>query len=66
MSKSYNNITDISTTNLFRMLEDINFQDKDNQTMIKAELAFRNSKLDWNQTDNMKAFNKMTNIWSGK
>ena len=66
MSKSYNNITDISTTNLYRMLEMDRYQDKDSQTMIKAELAFRNSKLDWHQNDNINAFNKMTNIWRGR
>ena len=66
MSKSYNNITDISTSNLYRMLEMERFQDDASQKMIKSELSFRNSKLDWHQNDNINAFNKMTNMWKGR
>ena len=66
MSKTYNNIQDVTTSNLYRMLEMDRFQDSESQTMIKAELAFRNHKLDWNAEDNIKSFNKMTNLWSGK
>ena len=47
------------------MLEMDRYQDKDSQTMIKVEIAFRNTKLDWSETDNMNAFNKMTNMWKG-
>lgn len=65
MSKTYNNIQDVSTSNLYRMLEMDRFQDSASQTMIKAEIAFRNSKLDWHQNDNINAFNKMTNMWRG-
>ena len=41
MTKKYNNIEDISTSNLHRMLEMDRFQDDDSQKMIKDELKFR-------------------------
>ena len=43
MTKKYNNIEDISTSNLHRMLEMDRFQDDDSQKMIKDELKFRES-----------------------
>ena len=43
MEKKYNNIEDISTSNLYRMLEMDRFQDDDSQKMIKDELKFRES-----------------------
>ena len=42
MSKTYNNIQDVATGNLYKMLDDARYQDKDSQTMIKSELNFRN------------------------
>ena len=41
--EKYNNIRDISTSNLYRMLEMDRFQDDDSQKMIKDELKFRES-----------------------
>ena len=41
-SKTYNNIQDVATGNLYKMLDDARYQDKDSQTMIKSELNFRN------------------------
>ena len=45
----YNNITDISTSNLYKMLDDVRYQDTDNQTMIKAEISFRTNTTPLNQ-----------------
>ena len=42
MEKKYNNIQDVSTSNLYRMLEMDRFQDDGSQKMIKNELKFRN------------------------
>ena len=42
MNKTYNNIQDVATSNLYKMLDDARYQDKDSQTMIKSELNFRN------------------------
>jgi len=42
MSKIYNNIQELATGNLYKMLNDDRYQDKDSQTMIKSELNFRN------------------------
>ena len=42
MNKTYNNIQDVATGSLYKMLDDVNYQDKDSQTMIKSELNFRN------------------------
>ena len=44
--KKYNNITDVSTNNLYKMLNDVRYQDSDSQTMIKTELMFRTND-DW-------------------
>ena len=41
MSKKYNNISDVSTNNLYKMLDDVKYQDADNQAMIKSEISFR-------------------------
>ena len=54
MSKTYNNIQDVSTDNLYKMLNMDRYQDKDSQTMIKAELSFRSLNM---------SFNNMTNIF---
>ena len=53
----YNNITDVSTTNLMRMLEMERFQDRDSQKMIQDELKFRNSGM---------SFDDMTNTFKGR
>ena len=42
MSKIYNNIQELATGNLYKMLNDDRYQDKDSQIMIKSELNFRN------------------------
>jgi len=47
--KKYNNITDISTSNLYKMLDDVRYQDTDSQTMIKAEISFRTNTTPLNQ-----------------
>ena len=39
--QKYNNIEDVSISNLYRMLEMDRFQDDDSQKMIKDELKFR-------------------------
>tara|TARA_R100001079_G_C4401502_1_gene131615 strand:- start:434 stop:676 length:243 start_codon:yes stop_codon:yes gene_type:complete len=41
MNKKYNNISDVSTNNLYKMLDDVKYQDADNQAMIKSEISFR-------------------------
>tara|TARA_R100000353_G_C6445727_1_gene179844 strand:+ start:547 stop:726 length:180 start_codon:yes stop_codon:yes gene_type:complete len=43
MIKKYNNIQDISITNLWKMLDMDRYQDDDSQKMIKDELKFRES-----------------------
>jgi hypothetical protein len=53
----YNNITDVSTTNLMRMLKMNRFQDRDSQKMIQDELKFRNSGM---------SFDDMTNTFKGR
>jgi hypothetical protein len=53
----YNNITDVSTTNLMRMLKMDRFQDRDSQKMIQDELKFRNSGM---------SFDDMTNTFKGR
>ena len=53
----YNNITDVSTTNLMRMLKMERFQDRDSQKMIQDELKFRNSGM---------SFDDMTNTFKGR
>ena len=57
MEKKYNNIEDISTSNLYRMLEMDRFQDNDSQKMIKDELKFRDIGL---------SFDDVVNVFKGK
>tara|TARA_Y100000592_G_C5269250_1_gene221051 strand:+ start:211 stop:396 length:186 start_codon:yes stop_codon:yes gene_type:complete len=38
----YNNIQNVTTDNLYKMLSLKEFQDDDNQKMIKDEIKFRN------------------------
>ena len=45
----YNNITDVSTSNLYKMLDDVRYQDSDSQSMIKAEISFRTNETFINQ-----------------
>lgn len=45
----YNNITDVSTSNLYKMLDNVRYQDSHNQTMIKAEISFRTNTTPLNQ-----------------
>jgi len=52
----YNNITDVSTTNLMRMLDMKRFQDRDSQKMIQDELKFTNNGL---------SFDDMVNTFKG-
>ena len=47
--KKYNNIADISTNNLYKMLNDVRYQDSDSQTMIKAEISFRTNTTPLNE-----------------
>jgi hypothetical protein len=56
MSKTYNNIQDVSTSNLYRMLEMERFQDSASQTMIKSELSFRQNGL---------SFDEMVKVFKG-
>ena len=48
----YNNITDVSTTNLIKMLGMDRFQDRDSQKMIQDELKFRNSGMSFDDMIN--------------
>jgi hypothetical protein len=57
MEKKYNNIEDISTSNLYRMLEMDRFQDNDSQKMIKDELKFRDIGL---------SFDDVVNVFKGE
>ena len=57
MEKKYNNIEDISTSNLYRMLEMGRFQDDDSQKMIKDELKFRGIGL---------SFDDMISVFKGE
>lgn len=59
MEKKYNNIEDISTSNLYRMLEMDRFQDDDSQKMIKDELKFRESIIGL-------YFDDMVNVFKGE
>ena len=53
MAKKYNNIQDISTTNLYKMLSLNNFQDAASQKMIKDEIKFRNEPVTQDQMINI-------------
>ena len=57
MTKKYNNIEDISTSNLYRMLKMDRFQDDDSQKMIKDELKFRDIGL---------SFDDVVNVFKGE
>jgi len=46
---TYNNIEDISTDNLLKMLQMPKYQSSDYQKMIKDELKFRNEGLSFNK-----------------
>jgi len=54
--KIYNNIQDVSTSNLYKMLEMERFQDEAKQQMIKNELSFRKNGL---------SFDEMTKLFKG-
>ena len=56
---TYNNIEDISTDNLLKMLQMPNYQSDDYQKMIKDELKFRN-----NENEGL-SFNKMIAVFKG-
>ena len=56
MEKKYNNIEDISTSNLYRMLEMDRFKDDKSQKMIKDELKFRETGM---------SFDEMINVFKG-
>ena len=53
MSKKYNNIRDVATTNLYKMLSLKNFQDKASQKMIKDEIKFRKEGVTMQQMINI-------------
>ena len=53
MAKKYNNIQDISTTNLYKMLSLNNFQDAASQKMIEDEIKFRNEPVTQDQMINI-------------
>ena len=53
MTKKYNNIQDVSTTNLYKMLSLKNFEDKDSQKMIKDEIKFRDEPVTQQQMVNI-------------
>ena len=44
-----NNIQDVSTSNLYKMLSLKQFQDNQSQKMIKDEIKFRNEPITMNQ-----------------
>ena len=44
---NYNNIEDVSTSNLYKMLEMPRYQSKDYQQMIKSEIKFREMSNSW-------------------
>ena len=62
--KKYNNIADISTSNLYKMLDNVRYQDSDSQSMIKAEISFRTNETFINQmftnAINVNAINKLS------
>ena len=41
MTKKYNNIQDVNTTNLYKMLSLKNFQNNESQKMIKDEIYLK-------------------------
>ena len=65
MNKTYTNITDVSTTNLLKMLDMDRFKDNAHQKMIQDELKFRNYNLDWNKQYEQVAFQGMIDAFRG-
>ena len=63
--KKYNNIADVSTSNLYKMLDNVRYQDSDSQSMIKAEISFRTNETFINQmftnAININAINNLSN-----
>ena len=53
MNKKYNNIQDVSTNNLYKMLSLKQFQDDDSQKMIKDEIKFRNNPVTMDNLTNL-------------
>ena len=53
---TYDNIENVSTENLLKMLQMPNYQSDDYQKMIKDELKFRNEGL---------SFNRMIDVFKG-
>jgi len=53
MTKKYNNIQYVSTTNLYKMLSLKNFQDEASEKMIKDEIKFRNEPVTQKQIINI-------------
>ena len=53
MNKKYNNIQDVNTTNLYKMLSLKQFQDDESQKMIKDEIKFRNEPVTEQQMINI-------------
>jgi len=53
MNKKYNNIQDVNTTNLYKMLSLKQFQDEASQKMIKDEIKFRNEPITQQQMINI-------------
>ena len=60
-NSTYNNIEEISTDNLLKMLQMPRFKDSDYQKMIKDELKFRNEGLSFNRM--IDVFNKGGKQW---
>jgi len=53
MNIKYNNIQDVSTSNLYKMLSLKQFQDGESQKMIKDEIKFRNEPITQQQMTNI-------------
>ena len=53
MNKKYNNIQDVNTTNLYKMISLKQFQDDESQKMIKNEIKFRNEPITQQQMTNI-------------
>ena len=53
MTKKYNNIQDVTTTNLYKMLSLKNFQNDESQKMIKDEIKFRDEPVTQQQMVNI-------------
>ena len=60
-NSTYNNIEEISTDNLLKMLQMPRFKDSDYQKMINDELKFRNEGLSFNRM--IDVFNKGGKQW---